>query len=206
MKYIAHRGYSINYIDNSIDAIREAVQKSYDGVEIDIQLCATGEIVLFHDVYIGDDYVKDLSIGELKQLGVCSLEDVYNQIPLIKETLLLLDIKGNDLKIINEISRFYKNKPTHKVVFCSFNRKIIHGLPREFQKGSTFETTFTSDEYDIITRNLKAVILHWTCLDHYFISYCKMKDIQIYTYTHKEEKELEYMYKYNVDGIITNGF
>ena len=59
MKCIAHRGYSINRIDNSIDAIQEAVYRSYDGVEIDVQLCASGEIVLFHDVYVGEQFVSE---------------------------------------------------------------------------------------------------------------------------------------------------
>jgi glycerophosphoryl diester phosphodiesterase len=53
---------------------------------------------------------------------------------------------------------------------------------------------------------LNVVILHWTCLDHDFITHCKNEDIRVYTYTHKEDEELEYMYRYRVDGIITNGF
>lgn len=206
MKCIAHRGYSIDRIDNSIDAIQEAVHRSYDGIEIDVQLCASGEIVLFHDVYVGEQFVSDLCLNELKQLGVCSLQDVYDQIPNISQILLLLDLKGADFKICNALENFYKTRPTRNVIFCSFNRKLIHNLPMEFQKGSTFETTFINDEYDTITRGLTAVVLHWTCLDHHFISYCKMKDIKVYTYTHKEDKELEYMYRFNVDAIITNGF
>ena len=35
MRYIAHRGYSIRYRDNSIEGIREAIHREYDGVEID---------------------------------------------------------------------------------------------------------------------------------------------------------------------------
>jgi glycerophosphoryl diester phosphodiesterase len=206
MKCIAHRGYSLTHIDNSVDAIREAVHREYDGVEIDVQLCGTGQIVLFHDVYIGNDYVCNLSLNELKQLGVCSLQDIYDRIPEIRKTLLLLDIKGSDAQITNALKKFYENEPTRNVIFCSFNRKLIHNLPIHFQKGSTFETTFINDEYDMLTRGLTAIVLHWTCLDHHFISYCKMKDMKVYTYTHKDDKELEYMYKFNVDGIITNGF
>ena len=58
----------------------------------------------------------------------------------------------------------------------------------------------------MITMGLNAVLLHWTCLDHDFISYCQNEDIKVYTYTHKDDEELEYMYRYRVDGIITNGF
>ena len=102
-----------------------------------------------------------------------------------------MDIKGDDFRIGEELVNYYKTRPTRNVIFCSFNRKLIHTLPMEFQKGSTFETTFVTDEYDMLTRGLTAVVLHWTCLDHHFISYCKMKDIKVYTYTHKEDKELE---------------
>ena len=205
MKCIAHRGYSIDRIDNSIDAIQEAVHRSYDGIEIDVQLCASGEIVLFHDVYVGEQFISDLCLNELKQLGICSLKDVYREIPEIKDVFILLDIKGNNIQIVKALIDFYKDKPSQNVTFCSFNRKILYAFPDMFQKGSTFETTFTENEYDMITHNLTAVILHWTCLDHNFITYCKYKDIKVYTYTHKEDKEIEYMYRYGVDGIITNG-
>jgi len=205
MRYIAHRGYSIRYRDNSIEAIHEAVSRKYDGIELDIQLCATGEIVLFHDVYVDSKFICDMNLDEVKNHNICTLKDVYEHVPEIRDTILLLDIKGNNIKIVEALIEFYKDKPTRNVTFCSFNRKLIYALPHLFQKGSTFETTFTENEFEYITREVNAVLLHWTCLDHNFITYCRQKDIKVYTYTHKEDKELEYMCRYNVDGIITNG-
>jgi glycerophosphoryl diester phosphodiesterase len=206
MKCIAHRGYSVKYRDNSIEAIREAVHREYDGVEIDVQLCVTGELVLHHDVYLDDQFVSDMSLEQLREKGVCTLGDVYEQIPNIRQTLLLIDVKGSDLSVVNALVDFYKTEPVQDVFFCSFNRKILYKLPKMFQRGTTFETTFHESEYERVTQDLQAVVLHWTCLDHEFISYCNIRNIKVYTYTHKEDKELEYMYRYNVDGIITNGF
>jgi glycerophosphoryl diester phosphodiesterase len=206
MKCIAHRGYSLQFRDNSIEAIREAVHREYDGVEIDVQLCGTGELVLHHDVYIGNYFIGELSLQKLGDMGVCSLREVYDQIPEIRRTLLIIDIKGNDLSVVNALTEFYKTEPVQDVFFCSFNRKILYNLPKMFKRGSTFETTFHESEYERVTHDLQAVVLHWTCLDHDFISYCNTRDIKVYTYTHKEDKELEYMYRYGVDGIITNGF
>ena len=206
MKCIAHRGYSLQFRDNSIEAIHEAVHREYDGVEIDVQLCGTGELVLHHDVYIGNYFIGELSLQKLRDMGVCSLKEVYDQIPEIRRTLLIIDIKGNDLSVVNALTEFYKTEPVQDVFFCSFNRKILYNLPKMFKRGSTFETTFHESEYERVTHDLQAVILHWTCLDHDFISYCNTRDIKVYTYTHKEDKELEYMYRYGVDGIITNGF
>ena len=206
MKYIAHRGYSLKYKDNSIEAIREAIHRDYDGVEIDVQLCGSGELVLYHDIYIEGEYISDLNIGRVRELGICTLQDVYEQIPEIRQVLLILDIKGSDLNIVKSLCTFYKNEQTDNILFCSFNRKIIYSLPNHFNIGSTFETTFHMSEFPLITMGLTAVILHWTCLDHAFVHYCQSKDIEVYTYTHKEDEELEYMYRYRVDGIITNGF
>ena len=205
MKYVAHRGYSLKYRDNSVEAIREAIVRKYDGIELDVQLCASGELVLFHDVYVDNHFISELTLDELKERDICSLKDVYREIPEIKDVFVLLDIKGNNIQIVKALVDFYKDRSSRNVTFCSFNRKIIYAFPDMFKLGSTFETTFTENEYDMITHNLTTVILHWTCLDHNFITHCRYKDIKVYTYTHKEDKEIEYMFRYGVDGIITNG-
>lgn len=206
MKCIAHRGYSNMFDDNTIESIKAALDRSYDGVEIDVQLCYTGQLVLFHDVYDKDEFISNMTIDEVRKRGIITLQDVYDQIPEIQDSLLLLDIKGSDQRIVYVLAEFYRDKNINNVYFCSFNRKIVYNLPHRFKKGSTFETVFHETEYDRVTSGLSAVVIHWTCLDYNMITYCKQKNIQVYTYTHKEDKELEYMYKYNIDGIITNGF
>lgn len=206
MKCIAHRGYSNMFKDNTIESIKGALERGYDGVEIDVQLCLTGELVLFHDLYDKDEFISEMTIDELRKRGIITLQDVYDQIPEIQESLLILDIKGNDLNIVHELVKFFINRNTDNIYFCSFNRKIVYNLPYYFKRGSTFETVFHETEYDRLTSGLSAVVVHWTCLDQTLISYCNQRNIRVYTYTHKDDKELEYMYKYNVDGIITNGF
>ena len=37
MRYIAHRGYSSEYRDNSINAILWAIHLGYDGIEVDVE-------------------------------------------------------------------------------------------------------------------------------------------------------------------------
>lgn len=206
MNYIAHRGHSVEYRDNSIVSIREAIRRNYYGVEIDVQLCKTGEIIIFHDVYVGGRFISDLSLKELIPMGVCSLSELYEKVPEIKTTRLFLDIKGPDPKVVDALVEFYKHRSTKNVVFCSFNRNYIYALPSYYKIGTTIETSFLPDEYSIVTRGVDVVIIHWTVLTHDFISHCKSNDVKVYTYTHKEREELQYMRRYDVDGIITNGF
>ncbi len=123
MKCIAHRGYSLKYRDNSIESIREAILRAYDGIEIDIQLCETGEIVLFHDIYVNKRFISETSLDDLKKMGIITLQELYEQIPEIRKHLLLLDIKGSNLGICRSLENFYKDENTDNIIFCSFNRK-----------------------------------------------------------------------------------
>lgn len=126
-----------------MDAVREAISRGYDGVEIDVQLCGTGEIVVFHDVYVDHRFVRDTSLAELGRLGVHSLAEMYERVPELQDTLVLIDIKGADVSVASALDAFYANRSVSEVVFCSFNRKILARLPARFERGTTLETTFS---------------------------------------------------------------
>jgi glycerophosphoryl diester phosphodiesterase len=205
MKYIAHRGLSNVHKDNSIEAIGEALSKNYYGVEIDVQLCKSGEIVLYHDVYTSEGFVDKLAFDELKKMGICSLQEIYDALPGIRDVVVIVDIKGNDPLVAFALQRFYQDEDTSKVYFSSFNRNLVGLLPSNFNIGTTLETTFVPHEFHMVTKGVQCVVLHWTSLDHEFIAYCKERGIQVFTYTHKEPREHEYMLRYDVDAIITNG-
>jgi len=46
---LAHRGASALATENTLAAFRRALTEGADGVELDVQRCATGEVVVFHD-------------------------------------------------------------------------------------------------------------------------------------------------------------
>ena len=110
MKYIAHRGYSLEYQDNSLEAISEALKRGYDGIEIDVQLCKTGEIILYHDIYIDTTFVKNMTYDDLKKLNIISLNDLYEKLPEVRDTRVVIDIKGCDSSIIKELELFFENR------------------------------------------------------------------------------------------------
>ena len=74
---IAHRGASALEPENSIAAFCRARSDGADGVELDVLLCATGEVAVFHD----DDLVRlggrptrisDLSLADLRAVRLRS--------------------------------------------------------------------------------------------------------------------------------------
>ncbi len=49
MLLLAHRGASADAPENTLAAFQEAVRQGADGVELDAQICASGEVVVCHD-------------------------------------------------------------------------------------------------------------------------------------------------------------
>lgn len=49
MLLLAHRGASADAPENTLEAFHEAVAQGADGVELDVQRCGSGEVVVCHD-------------------------------------------------------------------------------------------------------------------------------------------------------------
>lgn len=85
---VGHRGASALAPENSIGAFQRAVSDGADGVELDVLLCATGEVVVFHDddlTRLGarPERIADLTLAGLRAVQLRS----GAAIPLLDEVL-----------------------------------------------------------------------------------------------------------------------
>lgn len=105
---IAHRGFSGNYPENTMQAFAEAVAAGADGIELDVQLSADRELVIIHDETVdrttdGKGWVKDKTLSELRSLDasyrfrskgephpIPTLEEYFD---LVKDTSILTNIE-----------------------------------------------------------------------------------------------------------------
>ncbi len=144
----AHRGASAYAPENTIPAIRQAVEMGADGVEFDVQRTQDGHLVVIHDETVnrtsnGFGRVVDLTLEELRRLnfsnGFVGLRTV--QIPTLREVLDLLAPEGVDINI--ELKNTIELYPgiendvlnqvqeaglTDRVVFSSFNHFSLANL------------------------------------------------------------------------------
>lgn len=68
-----HRGVPHDAPENTVAGFRRAVELGLDGVELDVQQCKSGELVVFHDDDVdkltdGSGAVTDLAFDELREL------------------------------------------------------------------------------------------------------------------------------------------
>jgi len=91
---LGHRGYSELYPENTMIAFQACADNpEVDGVELDVHLCRSGEIVVAHDGNLArcagvDKYIEDMTWDELKDLDVGSFKGEQfagTHMPLLEE-------------------------------------------------------------------------------------------------------------------------
>ena len=89
----AHRGLHGETVpENSLLAFDLAVKEGY-GIELDVQLSADGEVMVFHDYTLGRMTGCEKKLCELtaEELGALRLKETDEKIPTFREVLSLID-------------------------------------------------------------------------------------------------------------------
>lgn len=116
----AHRGASRDAPANTCEAALRAREQGADGVEVDLQLCATGEVVVFHDTSLAAYGLR----RPLRQLSLSALRtfDLGGgaRIPTLEE---LLSAAGDDLRVNLELK-------SHRVISEGLEPAVARVLTR----------------------------------------------------------------------------
>src|SRR5690349_1686219 len=78
---MAHRGFSLAGLENSLAAFRSAVELGYFHLETDVHTTSDGELLLFHDrtldrVTDGHGRIHDLTADEVRDVRIGGTEPV----------------------------------------------------------------------------------------------------------------------------------
>ncbi len=189
----AHRGNSVNYIENTIPAFQSAlIEEKYYFIEFDIQYTKDKKIVIFHDKTLKRLQDKEYRIGDLTYEELINVSDYY--IPLYSEVMDLIgeqkpinvEIKsqGNlsdDMKMADFIISDLKNREilnTSLISSISINvLSYIEEKYPEVKTGKIYYITsstflqldmFTSGLYDELkTSGVDYLMLHGSNLRNY---------------------------------------
>jgi len=152
----AHRGYSKLAPENTLAAFQLARERGIPGIELDVRLCATGEMVVFHDDSLKricgvEKTVEELSLGALRELDAGIWKDPSfkgEPVPLLSEVFetlgpeMILDIEiksssGNAAPQAAVLAELIQRHGMEKrCLVSSFNplavksfRKVLPGIP-----------------------------------------------------------------------------
>jgi glycerophosphoryl diester phosphodiesterase len=102
---LGRRGASAHHTENTLEAFFAGRDAGADGIELDVQLCATGEPVVFHDADLGrlagrDDRIAHLPLAALRRVrlaGDCpisTLDEVLGALAAHKGFVINVEIKS----------------------------------------------------------------------------------------------------------------
>ncbi len=140
VKFISHRGESIDAPENSLAAFRLAAERKTDGIETDIHFSADEVIVCSHDpdlrrICNSETVIAQTSFADLQQYDIGNGEKLPRFTDLLQTVnpgqQLYVEIKPGDLRIIPAMMAAVDASPVSReqVVVISFQRAAI----REFK-------------------------------------------------------------------------
>lgn len=220
MLRIGHRGAMGYAPENTLLSFQKALDLKVDMIELDVQLCKTGELVVIHDLTVdrttnGEGYVSELTLEELKKLNAG--ED--QQIPLLTEVLDFIDRKvkvnielkgkGTAYKVGQLIYEYIKNNrwKGEDFIVSSFDHQelklfkqgypkipvgvLIYHLPHDLaQLAEDFKAQYLNASLAFYSKEL--------------VEDAHERGIQVLIYTVNDKKDIERCRKDGVDGVFSN--
>ena len=212
---VAHRGASGYEKENTMAAFIKAVALGCDGIETDVQLSKDGIPVLIHDETVdrttnSAGYVKDMTVEELKMLGIPTLKELL-ELAQQHDLILNLELKngivpyvGLEQMVIDLLKQY---RMEQQVILSSFNHismVICKRLAPEIMTGLLYmEHLYKPYKY---CRYAEADALHphFQTVSLGLIEAAHENGLKVNVYTVNEEEDIKQMVMWGVDMIISN--
>jgi glycerophosphoryl diester phosphodiesterase len=145
---IAHRGHSIAYPENTLEAYRKAIELGVEMIECDVNITRDGKLVMMHDPTLdrtttGGGDVSGATWEEIQRLdagGKFNPEFGGARVPSTEETLLLykeagilscFEVKGadgdeSDRIALGLVDLFIKHDMLDKAFLSSYHHECLH--------------------------------------------------------------------------------
>jgi len=230
---IAHRGASGHAPENTLIAVRRAMEMRAEMVEVDILLSKDGIPVLLHDPSLdrttnGTGFVTDYTLEELKRLDAGSWfgeQFVGERIPTVDELLefckgkmaLNLEIKtqavtdtleGGIVEMVVNLVR--KHGMERNVIFSSFDPRVIVQLKKiapDIAGAILYDSRFYGGSHpvEIVTDlGADAFNCHWRQVSRTLVDSLHQAGVPINVYTVNADTLMHQMLDMGVDGIFTD--
>lgn len=225
----AHRGSLTEAPENTLSAMKKAVEHKAKGIELDVQLSKDGHLVVIHDHKFSRfnsaaGLVKNYTLDEIKQIDVGSsfseafsgeplatLREVLEIIP--RETVLNIEIKnipviysGIEEKVVQCLENYDR---MDNVIFSSFDHQALEKLQKLAPRipiGLLFYYRFIKPWEYAKNCGLKVTSIHPNAVyvNKEFIEECHHAGFKVYPYTVNNMDKYNQFVEWGVDGVFSN--
>jgi len=218
MLIIGHRGAMGHAPENTLQAIKIALDMGVDWVEIDVYL-VEDELVVIHDDTVdrttnGRGEVISHSVNELRQLDAGGGQ----RIPFLSEVLALIDGRAGlniELKGPNTakpVIRYLAENlpptwPKERILLSSFEHEQLSEAKKidpDYPRAALYWTN--PIDFDFVVNELEAIGInpYLPTVTPEMVEEAHQRGLKVLVYTVNEKEDIERMRAIGVDGVFTN--
>ena len=216
---IGHRGASADLPENTLAACSLAAEQGADGIELDVQLSADKQIVVFHDSTLerlagSKRKVSDLTVSQLKDIDLGEGQTI----PTLDE---LLEIMGPRLLYNIEIKEFSLRDNGLEtavadriesfglqdlVLISSFSPFSVRRARKVFSRSVPVALIRAKGiyKYTYLLASEQADNPHYSMVDEAYMVWAKKRGYRVHVWTVDDPQEASRLAGLGVHGIITN--
>lgn len=211
---VAHRGASKYEPENTLRALKKAIEMGADIVEVDVRLSKDGVPIVIHDETLdrttnGSGRVFDYTVEQLRKLDA----GLGERIPLLSEVLDL--VRGN-VGLLLELKEVKATEPSLKMVeeenmisqvmFISFHRRALERIEQlrlDAFRGLIYERP---GDHIVVAKRMgcTAVAPHYTLATAGAVGFAHRLKLKVNVWTVNDLKTGKTMAKRGVDAITTD--
>ncbi len=229
-KVIAHRGFSKIAPENTVSAVRMAIEHAVDYVEIDVHLSKDGVPVVIHDSVLGrttpythSHRITDLVYDHIRHLDVGSWFDTRYKgetIPTLEQILdldfgasgLMIEIKKGHSPIkplvtaVGKAVRKALSKDSQrKILIGSFSMQVLKEMQVQFP---SMPLIGIIEDFNQLVQasslTFSQIALWHKLLSPALLNSLHRQNTKIWTFTVDDPEAAKSMHQMGVHGIITN--
>ena len=218
---LAHRGFTLGGVENTLGSLRAAAEAEVDLVEMDVMQTKDGEFIAMHDVSLGrltgeNVDVKDLTFDEVTSMTVRDRLGHEELIPSFADYVILAD--ELDLPLLIEIKLSGAETPDHVDLLVAelealgvLERNIYHSLDapsvarlKEIRPDLNvgYTMAFAANEAPDTPADF-IVVEQWTASDRIHES-AKRAGLGFWVWTVNDEPSYREYLRNGVDGIVSD--
>ena len=227
---IAHRGSSAYTTENTIASFLLAIEQKADAIELDVQLTADKQVIVFHDTFVdqltdGKGRIADYSLSALRELTlrapptsktyafkIPTLRDVFEAVG--KRTFYNIELKSSGIpsqdlpqRVIETITTF--NLTSHTII-SSFNPVMLKYVSRAQMPIATgllikymYRIPWIGKLYSALVDH-QSIHLPFESISPRLIREQHQSGKVVFTYTLNSSVRIRQAARWGVDGIFTD--
>ncbi len=222
---IAHRGAHFLAPENTIAACHLALENGANALEVDVRLCGSGEIVLFHDNFLWHHFHRLQPViaadwYELKQMRfppknfiqndrICTLDEFLQEfkgtVPLNLDVKTFMTDYSKLAKALVETVKKYD--VMEQVWFSAFNPLFLFYLKKKYPEariGYLFRNLSRMHRTFDLAIQAEAWHPHHHLVDQRFLELARKHGKELYVWTITEPERYKELVQLPFEGLITD--